>query len=264
MTDIQAGPVRLEYFDVGAGERVVVLVHGASSSGRIWHTVQQELATAGMRSIAISLRGAGGSERSDREEDYQPSSYAADLARAVEALGLPPFVLFGHSLGTIVTAYYVRDHKDRVRTLIQMAGPPIITEAPAAPPQAAARGARLTGSRQPASERWREQHQGLPDDVREALRRDIENNPAARMRGQRPPWTGIDDVAANLEIPTLVVCGDADDVIQPRFPLAYYLALPEAVRHLHVFHGLGHFPNAQAPKELTNVIVSFIRERVAG
>ena len=263
MTNIQAGSVRLEYFDVGEGERVVVLVHGASSSGRIWHTVQQELAAAGMRSIAISLRGAGGSERSDREEDYQPSSYAVDLARAVEALALPPFVLFGHSLGTIVAAYYVRDHGDRVRALIQMAGPPIITEVPDAPPRAAGGGTpRAADSRQPATERWREQHQGLPDDVREALRRDIENNPEARMRGQRPPWTGIDGVAGKLEIPTLVVCGDADDVIQPRFPLAYYLALPEAVRHLHVFHGLGHFPNAQAPKELANVVVGFINRQV--
>ena len=130
MSKVQAGPFSLEYFDAGSGDRAMVLVHGATSSGRIWHTVQQELAERGIRSIALSLLGAGRSDRSALEEDYSPESYAKQLAGAVDALDLETFTLVGHSLGTLVAAYYARDHANRLEALVQMAGPPIISELP--------------------------------------------------------------------------------------------------------------------------------------
>ena len=99
--------------------------------------------------------------------------------------------------------------------------------------------------------------------MREALRRDIDNNPPERPRGQRPPWEGIDDVAEKLSVPTLVVGGDADDIVHPQYPLQYYLSLPEEIRHLHVFHGVGHYLNAQAPEKLAGVFVRFLRDAVS-
>ncbi len=260
MSKVQAGPFSLEYFDAGEGDRVMMLVHGASSSGRIWHSVQAELVKQGVRSIALSLLGAGGSDRSEREEDYQPESYAKQLADAVDALELSKFTLVGHSLGTIVAAYYARDHANRLEALVQMAGPPIINELPKP-------GGAKIRVRNPDSPdvqaRWEEQHLGLPAEVREALRRDIDNNPPERPKGQRPPWQGIDDVAEQLSVPTLVIGGDADDIVHPQYPLQYYLSLPEDIRHLHVFHGIGHFPNGQIPKRLAGVFVRFLRESVS-
>jgi pimeloyl-ACP methyl ester carboxylesterase len=112
-------------------------------------------------------------------------------------------------------------------------------------------------------ERWRSQHVGLPDDVRDQLRRDIDNNPPERRRGQGAPWPGLEDVAPNLAIPTMVVLGDADDVVNPAQPLEYYLTLPPEVRHLHVFHGIGHYPPAHVPSRLAGVMKRFIDEQVA-
>ena len=111
-------------------------------------------------------------------------------------------------------------------------------------------------------ERWRSQHVGLPDDVRDQLRRDIDNNPPERARGQRAPWPGLEAVAPNLDLPTMVVLGDADDVVAPAEPLAYYLSLPVEVRHLHVFHGVGHYPPAHVPARLAGVMQRFIEEHV--
>lgn len=224
MSQVQAGEFSLEYFDVGQSDRVMMLVHGASSSGRIWHSVQAELAKHGIRSVALSLLGAGASDRSEREEDYHPESYAKQLADTVDALGLGTFTLVGHSLGTLVAAYYVRDYADRLEALVQMAGPPVISELPKP-------GSAKIRVRDPESTdvqaRWEGQHQGLPKDVREALRRDIDSNPPERRRGQRPPWKGIDDLTANLSVPTLVIGGDADDIVHLQYPLQYYLSLPE-------------------------------------
>ena len=260
---VQAGDVQLEYFEAGSGDRVAVLIHGAGSSARIWHTMQQELAGGGIRSLAIGMRGAGGSDRTQRDEDYHPSNYATDLAAAVGELDLPPFVLVGHSLGTLVAAYFVRDHPDPVVALVQIAGPdpnrqPAHTTAM---PERARAG--YGPSQDPAVlERWRSQHVGLPDDVRDQLRRDIDNNPPERMRGQRSPWPGLEGVAPNLDIPTMVVLGDADDVVPPAQPLAYYLTLPPGVRHLQVFHGVGHYPPAHVPARLAGVMRRFVDESV--
>ncbi len=260
MPQVQAGPFSLEYFDAGEGDRTMILVHGATSSGRIWHSVQGELAKQGIRSIALSLLGAGGSERSEREADYHPEPYAKQLAGAVDALGLETFTLVGHSLGTIVASYYARDHADRLEALIQMAGPPVISELPR-PGSAKIRVCNPEGPDVQA--RWEGQHLGLPKDVREALRRDIDNNPPERSKGQRPPWKGIDDVAANLNVPTLVIGGDADDIVHPQYPLQYYLSLKEDIRHLQVFHGVGHYLNAQAPGPLASVFSQFAKEQAA-
>ena len=260
MSKVQAGPFSLEYFDAGEGDSVMVLVHGATSSGRIWHSVQTELAKQGVRSIALSLLGAGGSDRSEREEDYHPESYAKQLADAVDALELSRFTLVGHSLGTIVASYYVRDHAERLTGLVQMAGPPIISELPK--PGSGAK-IRVRNPNSPEVQaRWEEQHLGLPTEVRAALRRDIDGNPPERPKGQRPPWKGIDDVTEKLSVPTLVIGGDADDIVHPQYPLQYYLSLREDIRHLHVFHGVGHFLNGQIPERLAGVFGRFLTDHV--
>ena len=110
---------------------------------------------------------------------------------------------------------------------------------------------------------WSAQHQGLDHETRAALRRDIDRNPEQRRGGQSAPWPGLAEVAANLEIPTLVVLGNADDVVSPTEPLRYYAELPVPRRHLHVLHGIGHYPNAQAPEALSALLAQFQGERCA-
>ena len=40
---VQAGTVKLQYFEHGTGPEQLVLVHGYRSSGRIWRLVQEAL-----------------------------------------------------------------------------------------------------------------------------------------------------------------------------------------------------------------------------
>lgn len=262
---VQAGEVRLETFEAGpSGDRPVVLVHGAGSSARIWHTVQTYLADEGIRTLAVGMRGAGGSEHTPNNEDYHPSNYARDLMNALDALSVDRFILVGHSLGTLVASYVARDHRDRLEALVQVAGP--------APDRTGPRPSRPTGERVGGGyrassdveelEHWRSQHLGLPEDVRDQLRRDIDANTEQRRLGQSAPWPGAAEVGATLDIPTLVLLGDADDVVPPAEPLEYYLGLPEEIRHLQVFHGVGHYPNAQAPRGLARTLRRFVRDEV--
>lgn len=258
---VQAGPVKLEYDEAGAGDDVAVLIHGASSSHRQWAAVQRHLAETGVHSYAISMRGAGASDRGTTEADYAPASYARDLAAAVDTLGLRRFTLVGHSLGTLVSRYYVRDHAERVRALVLIAGPdparPGLT-----PEQRAARAARPTAplpNNSAPTEAWTRQHQGLDEAQRAALWRDILDNPPERARGQESPWPGLEGAAARIPVHTLVVLGDADDVVPVEFPLRGFLELAQERRHLHVFTDIGHFPPAHIPDRTAGVLVRFMQ-----
>ena len=59
-----------------------------------------------------------------------------------------------------------------------------------------------------------------------------------------------------------MIGGDADDIVHPQYPLQYYLTLPEEIRHLQVFHGVGHFLNGQIPDRLASVFVRFLTDHV--
>lgn len=264
MPMVQAGDIQLEYFEHGTGENCFVLVHGASSSAVIWDQVQRNLADAGFRSVAVSLRGAGASGRPERDEDYTPKRYAEDLALALAELKLQRFVLVGHSLGVSDVLYLLRDYGSQfeIQALVLMAGgggggrP-----APDAATIAEIRQRIDAASKQqdPAARaRWEPLHVGLSEEVRDQLWQDIQNNPIERSRGQAT--SGVDDmteVLNKLEVPTLVVSGDDDKVVPLGMTLPIYQKLPQDKRFMHIFHGAGHFPNAQIPHKLTDLLVHF-------
>ncbi len=269
MALVDAGLVRLEYFDVGSGDPTVVLVHGASSSARIWHTVQVLLAQAGMRSLAIGMRGAGGSDRTTRLEDYTPSTYASDLSTALDALQVRRFVLVGHSLGVAVALEYMKEHahESEVQALVLVAGGAGSARAAADANQGKQLEEALaaTASEDEATRRalWEPNHLGLPEEVRDELWKDIQNNPRERLLGQRmfarPDMT---QTLATMSVPTLVTAGDADGTVPIEATVQGYLKLPEEHRNLHIFYGISHFPNAQVPADLMAVMGNFIRNSV--
>ena len=266
---VEARGVKFETFEAGPADGpVVVLEHGAGSSARIWETVQEALAAEGFRSYAVGTRGAGGTDHTPDAADYAPSNYAVDLMAVVDALGVGRFVLVGHSLGTLTAGYIARDHRERLLGLVQVAGPHPDRTGPRQAAAATPSGTTPVGAgyRPTSSEdeyaHWESQHLGLSEETRAQLRRDIDNNPEQRRTGQAAPWPGIEGVSASLDIPTLVLLGDADDVVPPSEPLRYFLEIPEAVRHLAVFHGVGHYPNAQVPKAVAKTLRRFIRAQV--
>ncbi len=273
---VQAGDHRLECFEDGeGGSPTLLLIHGAGSSARIWDTVQQLMADAGVHTIAFSTLGAGGSDRTKNTDDYHPSAYAQSLIAGLAERGVDRFVTVGHSLGNATASYLINELGERVIGHVNLAGvnpraqqPKFRTAADGAlaalravPDRA--RAGFTSGMGEEALEHWREQHLGLSEATRTQLRADIDNNPPERRKGQASPFPGIEEIAPNLEIPVLVVFGDSDDVLRPPVPLAYYHELPEALRSLHVFYGVGHYPNAQVPDRLVGTIRRWLRDHVA-
>lgn len=264
MPFVQAGPVRLEYYESGDGPRTFVLVHGYRSSGRIWDSVQTNLAGRGYRSIAFNMRGAGASDVTDADEDYSAFNFAKDLAAAVDALGLVRFVLVGHSLGAQTVTNYVRDHVAHVDGLVLLAGGAL--RRPAVPPSEEQMQRWLEGLKgYPGNidrEYWDAEHTGLTEEARRGLWEDWQRVPQQRLRGVRTMPQDLEPVIRTMTVPTLVCFGDRDHTVPPGGSAECYLALPEAVRHLHVFHGVDHSPNATIPDRLSGVLARFAEHEV--
>jgi pimeloyl-ACP methyl ester carboxylesterase len=90
--------------DTGSGS-VVILVHGIASTSATFHKVVPKL-RPGHRVITIDILGHGASPR-PADCEYTLDDHVAALAATIRSLRLrEPFVLVGHSLGSLIATRY--------------------------------------------------------------------------------------------------------------------------------------------------------------
>ena len=99
--------VTLHARDWGGGGRAVVLLHGLASNARIWDGVAPRLVGAGLRVVAVDLRGHGDSDQPGEGYDFE--TVGRDLSAALAALGIQRPVLAGHSWGANVGLQFAAD-----------------------------------------------------------------------------------------------------------------------------------------------------------
>lgn len=247
---------RMHYVERGAGERVVVFVHGWLSSHRWWEPVLNRL-PLDIRAFALDWRGAGGSD--PVEEGHTLTQYAMDLHAFAEAMGLPPFWLVGHSMGGGVAMCYALDHPERLRGLMLVN--------PLAP----------FGTRtDPQMDAWVRAQQGNPEGIRAMVQLAFAAPPspeviealiADAMRWGPAAYFGtLNDMARfhvveelpRLRVPTLVLWGDRDVVIPFDGIAAIFTRIPNC--GLEIWHGVGHSPAHEAPERLVSLLMRFIDE----
>ncbi len=248
---------RLQYFEHGAGPQVIVLVHGYASSGRCWKLTQEALDPQKYRTIAISNRGAGDSDRSSSEKDYTVESFARDLLDAVTTLGLQDFTLVGHSMGGATICRFALDNPYLAKALVLLAP------------------TSLQGG--PLEEGWetriREQYRSgpptvdlgselanVPLEVVESIQADVARNPIERALGGMRSMADLRlrDSLRDIKVPVLVIGGDIDKRVDVNEVLADYMSFHPDRRFLHYFHGVGHSPNLEIPQDLAALFASFI------
>ena len=119
--------IELHYEDHGAGPPVV-LIHGYPLSGRAWDKQVAALLEAGHRVITYDRRGFGQSSQPASGYDY--GTFAADLNTLMETLDLRGATLVGHSMGTgEVTRYLGTYGSGRVRNGVLMSPiPPFLLQ----------------------------------------------------------------------------------------------------------------------------------------
>ncbi|HVE63637.1 MAG TPA: alpha/beta hydrolase [Mycobacteriales bacterium] len=96
----------------------VVLLHGLASTRRFWNLVVPGL--AGLPVVAWDQRGHGESDAP--AQGYDMATVVADVATAMDSLGLSRAVVVGHSWGAAVALAFAAAHPERTLAVVAVDG----------------------------------------------------------------------------------------------------------------------------------------------
>jgi pimeloyl-ACP methyl ester carboxylesterase len=114
---IKINGLRLHYLDFGREDRpAIICIHGLSGNAHNFEGLAAHLC-ADYHVISLDVRGRGDSQWGPSDE-YNASSYAADLAALIDELSLAQVTLIGTSMGGMISMLYAGGYPDKVERLV--------------------------------------------------------------------------------------------------------------------------------------------------
>ena len=251
--------MRIAYTCVGSGPALVML-HGAPSDSRTWQWMVPGLS---QDHTVIAWDAPGFGESSDIDDSWRAPQFADALAGFLAALGLEQPHLVGHSFGTMVALSLFQRHPAVPASLVLVGG--YAGWAGSLPPHEVARRLEMFVSMAELGDAFDpKSYPGLfsaliPADRDAALATMMRENmrPATiRAAGHMGAETDLRPVLPTIDVPTLVLHGDAD----ARSPLANAKALHAAISTsaLVVLPKLGHACVVENPEVCSAEIRQFV------
>ncbi len=115
MAFVDIGDVRLFVTDDGAGDPPMLFIHGYSCDSHDWMWQLPHFSLS-HRVLAADLRGHGRS--SVPEKDFDPRTFANDVAGLIKEIGCGPVVAVGHSLGGVIASVLSVEHSELVQAVV--------------------------------------------------------------------------------------------------------------------------------------------------
>lgn len=252
---ISAGGIEVRVALGGAGEPLIVLLHGYAESALAWRTVATGLVTH-HRVAALDLPGHGLSGKP--ASGYSIDAMAGTVATTITTLSEAPVVLVGHSMGGAVAVWVAASRPELVDklVLIDAAGlpGPVLSSVGVG---SAAAWAALFGAgaavRTPHDPAW------LAEDVA-ARSYEPSADPAyydaLEAVLEEFDFAGLDSILPNVRQPTLVVWGAHDRLTPLENGERFASGIPEAT--LVVIAGALHRPHTTHPTEVLGLLSRFV------
>lgn len=108
----------LHVAEVGAGDRVVIALHGFPERWWAWEDVGARLADAGLHVVAPDQRGCGDSPRPMSVGEYALPRLGRDILDVIDDLGCERVDLIGHDWGGAVAWWLASNHPERFRRVV--------------------------------------------------------------------------------------------------------------------------------------------------
>ena len=239
--------------EAGSGAMPIVFLHGVGSDKSVW---APQLAHFGKSRRAVAFDYPGYGESEPAPGGTSRDDYAAAIFAGMDALGIDKAHICGLSLGGVVAIAMHALAPERCASLIladtfavHPDGPGIYARSLAASTDLRALAeARVDFLLAP----------GALDDVRsEVIETMAAIDPAAYRIGAEAVWLADQsDRAAAIDVPTLVIVGEADRPTPPELSRELAALIPGA--ELATIPGAGHISNLERPAEFDRLVEEFI------
>jgi pimeloyl-ACP methyl ester carboxylesterase len=283
---VSANGSRFHCVEAGDGP-LVVLVHGFPEFWWTWHHQLVSLPAAGYRTVAVDLRGYGGSDKPPR--GYDLATLASDVAGLVRALGEANAVVVGHDWGGLLAWTIGAYHPKVVRRIAAVSAPHPLRMRAAARADPAGQGwasrYRLGFQLPMLPERqlvrddaaligrilrsW--SRPGWPDERSERLYREAIRIPGVahcameyyrwmfRSRLRPDGLRYARAMRAPIQVPTLHLHGaqDPNTLARSAQGSSRYVAAPYRWR---LIDGAGHFPHEERPEAFDDELIGWLRD----
>ncbi len=225
----------VHYEAIGRGKPLIFL-HGWLGSWRYWLGSMEELAPY-FKTYAIDFWGFGDSDKA--YERFTVKDYLELLEAFVESMGIVRLSLVGHSLGAIVAVRFAVSHPEKVEKLVAVSLP--ITGSSINP--VLFQGNRVARLIPP----------GYPELQKEAQK-------ATSIAIEKSVWSvrelDLRLELLNLRIPTLVIYGDKDGIINSE-NLVAFKDFKAPLRFI-VIPGARHFPMLEESSKFNRLLKEFL------
>ncbi|MDR1387697.1 MAG: alpha/beta hydrolase [Propionibacteriaceae bacterium] len=258
MAYIELSGGRIAYDEAGSGPPVVLL-HGAAQDSTVWRRVAPGLAGS-HRVVAYDQPGHGKSDLWRGQAVADVNVYAQVLAELIEAWGIGPAPVVGHSLGGSVALKTALDCPGAVAAVVNLAGSAKSSQARIGYP-----GDLLElVSVNPTD--WMETNfyalllsPDLSEEERWACSFDPRRVPPEAIMGDLMAYTscGFLDQLGRVTAPTLSVAGQYDWSCAPERVQATAQALGGPSQFM-VLPGVGHMPQHECPDRLVEILLEFL------
>ena len=243
------------YEEAGSGDGdPIVFLHGVGSDKSVWQPQLQYFGKT-RRAVAFDYPGYGDSDPAPKGTTRD--DYASAIISGMHELGIDRAHVCGLSLGGVVAIAI--DHSDETRCASL-----ILSDTFAVHPDGQAihdRGVAGSTDLRGMAEARIDMLLGQPADPK--VRSDVVEtmariDPAAYRIGLEAVWLADQrERAAEIRVPTLVLCGTEDKVAPPALAHDLSELIPNA--QLHLIAGSGHISNLERADEFNRLVEEFIR-----
>ncbi|MGH7664921.1 MAG: alpha/beta fold hydrolase [Gemmatimonadaceae bacterium] len=268
---IGTGAVHVERY--GHGGPPIVLLHGFGTNAFLWRAVGPGLAEAGYTAFAIDMLGYGESDR-PMEADFGIAAQAEHIDRALTALRLTRAVVAGVDVGGGVALRLAVTRPERVERLVLLNSVAFDVlpgrEIRAMQRSTARFAVRVASGVMGAAP--------LLTPLLEGSVADLASMPPRLVARYLAPYVGREGVKQllvlarslrvseledldlrRIEVPTLVIWGDADQWLDSALAERLINTIPDA--HLERISGVARLSPEEAPERVVALLLAFLRGR---
>jgi non-heme chloroperoxidase len=258
-TRLATGP-RVHYAEQGDPSGAPIVFLPAYTDSWFSYSRVLPLLPARYHAYAVDQRGHGDSERPDC--CYAVEDFAGDVVAFLDAVGVGPATLVGHSGSCLVARRVAEAHPERVARLMLLGSPGSLGDNE----EELALQTAVRALQDPVPARFARELQGaaahvaLPEAFFDRLVAESLKLPARVWRGALEGLFAFDDAAdlARIAAPTLLVWGEWDRWLPREEEDQLAAAIPGA--RVVVYPATGHSPNWERPERVAADLDAFMRQ----